>query len=171
MGIGAFLLVLTVLILVGLYLYAPFLGRLRTAESEEGREASVLMAERDRVISALRDLDFDSSLGKIPAEDYKEQRAALLQKGADILRRLDELAPSPAGPRADDQRSRLEKAAAARRPDAALKVVPSSDDDLESMIAERRRLHRERPAGFCPRCGKPVQVSDRFCPTCGKSLR
>ncbi|MGC8857289.1 MAG: zinc-ribbon domain-containing protein [Anaerolineae bacterium] len=28
----------------------------------------------------------------------------------------------------------------------------------------------ERSAGFCPRCGKAVTVSDRFCPSCGKSL-
>ena len=53
------------------------------------------MAERDRVINSLQELDFDFKLGKIPDEDYPAQRAELLQKGADILRKLDALQPQP----------------------------------------------------------------------------
>lgn len=171
MGIGAFLLVLTVLILVGLYLYAPFLDRRRASDPEVEHEASVLMAERDRVINALRDLDFDAGLGKIPAEDYPAQRALLVQKGAEIWRRLDELPPSVAPPHAEDRLSRIENAASSRRPDAPSRAALVPDDEVESLIAERRRLRKERSAGFCPRCGRPVQVSDRFCPACGKSLQ
>ena len=44
------------------------------------------------------------------------------------------------------------------------------DDDLESMISARRKTRKEKSAGFCPKCGKPVQVSDRFCPSCGKAI-
>jgi hypothetical protein len=159
---------LAVLILVGVYLYAPFMERRARRVTEQEHELSALMAERDRVVNSLQELDFDFKLGKIPEEDYPTQRASLLQKGAEILRKIDALAPQPAS--TQDTEARLEKSIAARRADAAIAQVEISDDELEARIAGRRKGRREKSAGFCPRCGKPVMVTDRFCPSCGKSL-
>jgi hypothetical protein len=159
---------LAVLILVGMYLYAPFMERRARSVTEEEHELSALMAERDRVINSLQELDFDFKLGKIPEADYPTQRANLLQKGADILRKIDSLAPQTAS--AQDTEARLERAIAARRADASTAKPEVSDDDLESMISSRRKGRPNKAAGFCPRCGKPVMVTDRFCPSCGKSL-
>jgi zinc ribbon protein len=171
---------LAVLILVGIYLYAPFMERRARRVTEEEHELSALMAERDRVINSLQELDFDFKLGKIPAEDYPAQRTSLLQKGADILRRIDSFAAaSPSGSPegvlreeddGQDTEARLERAIAARRADAPLARVEVTDDDLESMISSRRKRRTNKSAGFCPKCGKPVMVTDRFCPSCGKSL-
>jgi hypothetical protein len=159
---------LAILILVGIYLYAPFMERRARRVTEEEHELSSLMAERDRVITSLQELDFDFRLEKIPEEDYPIQRAHLLQKGADILRKIDSLAPQTVS--AQDTEARLERAIAARRADAALARIEVSDDDIESMISSRRKSRANKSAGFCPRCGKPVMVTDRFCPSCGKSL-
>jgi len=159
---------LAVLILVGMFLYAPFMERRARVVTEEEHELSALMAERDRVINSLHELDFDFKLGKIPEDDYPTQRASLLQKGADILRKIDALAPQTAS--AQDTEARLERAIAARRADASIEKPGVSDDDLESMISSRRKGRTNKSAGFCPRCGKPVMVTDRFCPSCGKSL-
>ena len=168
MEITAILICLALLILVAVYLYAPFVqGRARRVTEEE-HELSALLAERDRVINSLQELDFDYKLGKIPEEDYPVQRASLLQSGADILRKIDTLAPEPAS--AQDVDARIEKAIAARRADSSLSKPEVSDDDIESMVSARRRSHKEKSSGFCPKCGKPVMVSDRFCPACGKSL-
>ena len=171
MDLSAIFFVLAVLILVGMYLYAPFTGRTRrSAVGREEHEVSSLMAERDRMINALQELDFDFKLGKVPEEDYPAQRTALLQKGADILRKLDELRPASASD--SNAEARLEKAVAARRADAAAPAAQAaiSDDDIESMLAARRKQRKDKSAGFCPRCGQAVLVSDRFCPSCGKSL-
>jgi hypothetical protein len=168
MELAAIFFSLVVLLLVGIYLYAPFMERRARRVTEEEHELSALMAERDRVINALQELDFDFKLGKIPDDDYPVQRSALLQKGADILRKIDTLAPQATS--AQDTEVRLERAIAARRADAALAKVEVSDDDLESMISSRRRNRTNKSAGFCPKCGKPVMVTDRFCPSCGKSL-
>src|SRR5512138_3680060 len=95
---------LAVLILVGMYLYSPFMERRARRVTEEEHELSALMAERDRVINSLQELDFDYKLNKIPEEDYPTQRATLLQKGADILRQIDSLAPQPTSVQAADVR-------------------------------------------------------------------
>jgi NADH pyrophosphatase NudC (nudix superfamily) len=168
MEITAILVSLAILILVAVYLYAPFVQGRAQRVTEEEHELSALLAERDRVINSLQELDFDYKLGKIPEEDYPAQRSSLLQKGADILRQIDSIAPEPAS--VQDVDARIEKAIAARRADASLVKAEVSEDDLEAMIAARRKGRRERSSGFCPKCGKPIMASDRFCPACGKSL-
>ena len=168
MELTAIFVSLALLILVAVYLYAPFTqGRARRVTEEE-HELSALLAERDRVINALQELDFDYKLGKIPEEDYPVQRTSLLQKGANVLRQIDTLAPQPTS--SQDADARIEQAIAARRADAALTQPEISDEDLESMIAVRRKGRKEKSTGFCPKCGKPIMASDRFCPSCGKSL-
>jgi hypothetical protein len=166
---------LAVLILVGMFLYAPFIEQRAHRVTEEEHELSALMAERDRVINSLQELDFDFNLGKIPEEEYPTQRASLLQRGANILREIDSLTVSSSNGRASgsqdqDTEARIEKAIAARRADGSAAKSEFSDDDLESMISSRRKGRKDRSAGFCPKCGKPVMVTDRFCPSCGKSL-
>jgi hypothetical protein len=168
MELTAIFLSLAVLILVGIYLYAPFMEQRARRVTEEEHELSALMAERDRFINSLQELDFDFQLEKIPEDDYPLQRSHLLQKGADILRKIDSLAPQPTP--VQDTEARLERAIAARRADAAVARVEVSDDDLESMISSRRKRRISKSAGFCARCGKPVMITDRFCPSCGKSL-
>ncbi len=172
MDLGAILLLIALFLGVGLYLAAPLMGNYSRGTDPENREASALMAERDRVINALQELDFDYKLGKIPEPDYPAERARLLQKGADILRRLDALQPAPIPVKArPDAESRLEAAAAAGAADASAKPARLSDDEIESMLAARRKARKATSAGFCPRCGKPVMVTDQFCPGCGKALR
>lgn len=175
MDIAAIFFTLAILILVGMYLYAPFTqGRARPVTEEE-HELSTLMAERDRVINSLQELDFDFKLAKIPDGEYPAQRANLLQKGADILRKLDEIAidltpgPSPQR-RGESEETRIERAIEARRADGSNAKPELVDDDLESMISARRSGRKDKSAGFCPKCGKTVLVSDRFCPSCGKAL-
>ena len=168
MELTAIFFTLAILILVVIYLYSPFTERHARRVTEEEHELSTLMAERDRVINSLQELDFDFKLGKIPNEDYPTQRASLLQKGADILRQIDTIAPQITS--SQDADARIEKAIAARRADASVAKAEISDDDIESMIAARRKGRKEKSSGFCPKCGKPVMTSDRFCPSCGKSL-
>lgn len=189
MDFGSIFLFLALLAAVALFVSRPFLKRqpvvIDLAEKKpDEHERSALMAERDRILNALQELDFDHLLGKIPEEDYPRQRAVLLQWGADILRKLDTLAEAES----DDAEERIEAAIRARGAlSAPLKAsavggngnngrrgvsasVAEPDDALEVMLAERRRARQEKAAGFCPKCGKPVQKSDHFCPKCGAKL-
>ena len=171
MDIGAIFFTLAVVALVGMYVGQPFVQRRGRRATQEDHEYSTLMAEYDRVVNTLQELDFDNSLGKVPSEDYPKQRTELLAKGAELLRKLDSMQPQKSG---KDAESRLEAAVASRRADASAIASTAAatldDDDLESMIAARRKTRKEKSAGFCPKCGKPILVSDRFCPSCGKAI-
>ena len=158
---------LGILILVGVFLYAPFLERRARGVTEDEHETSSLLAERERVVNSLQELENDYQLGKVPEEDYPVQRTNLLQKGADILRKLDELEPVKAQ---NDKDARIERALAARRKNGSSSEGTLTDDEVESMIASRRKGRKAKSAGFCPKCGKPVMISDKFCPSCGKTL-
>jgi hypothetical protein len=199
MGLGSVFLIFTVILLVGLYVSRPFfdqkparLARAALENEAQEHQRSALLAEYDRVLNALQELDFDHVLGKIADDDYPQQRSALRQAGADILRRLDAFQPRNGLALTESQPSvedRLEAAIAARRMDtpgrpaspATVEATPvpvavpaaavAASDDLEALISLRRGAHREKAGGFCPRCGKPVQKSDRYCPKCGAALR
>jgi len=174
MDIGSLFLILALFILVGLFVSRPFIEKKATAVTKDEHDLSTLLAEKDRTLTALQELEFDSTLGKIPEEDYPAQRELLLQRGVEVLRRLDALQGQAVS---DNAEKRLEAAIAARR--ASLSATPSGggngngthpDDLVEALIAARRRNRQGKAAGFCHKCGRPLQQSDRFCPKCGTEV-
>ena len=187
MEVGSIFLTLALAILVIVFVGRPLArrsGRRPAADSAaaDGLEhrRSSLLADHDRLLATLQELDFDQALGKIPAEDYPVQRAALMQRAAGILRELDQMEGQSGAQTAEE---RIEKAVAARRVDASVAprsaAVPAGatapatvvvQDDLEALIASRRKQRQEKSAGFCPKCGRPVQKSDKFCSACGTVL-
>jgi hypothetical protein len=177
MDLGSIFLIIALLLLVGLFISRPFLEPVVFRTVSENHQRSSLMAERDRVINGIKELDFDHTMGKIPDEDYPIQRAVLLKKGADILRQLDVINASE--PSIETVEDRMEAAIASGQ--AVLQSAgpglnshrnPAlADDELEIQIAARRRARQEKAAGFCPSCGASVQKSDRFCPRCGATLK
>lgn len=176
MALGSIFLILALFILVGLFLSQPFFEQDTAAPSTaeetetagEDHQRSALLAERDRLLTMLQELDFDNALGKIPEEDYSPQRAMLLQAGADVLRRLDALTPEE--PPAATAEARLEAEIVARRGNGQRPAAALGDEELEQLIATRRRERQEKAVGFCPRCGKPMHKSDKFCAYCGKAI-
>lgn len=191
MDLGSFFLILALLLLVVLFISQPFFERSRSTQTaiseKQDHELSSLLAEHDRVLSALQELDFDYALGKIPEEDYPLQRARLLQYGSSVLHQLDELEGRQTTNTAED---RFAASVAARQmaarplsspaPNGANaqpnhgKVVPAAvaapDDDLEVLLAQRRRVRQDEAAGFCSKCGSALQKSDKFCPKCGNKI-
>jgi hypothetical protein len=182
MDIGSLFVILALFVLVGLFVSRPFFDKktvsVDQAERQEDHELSHLLAEKDRIINALQELDFDNDLHKIPDEDYAAQRAFLLTRGAEVVRSLDAYQLEVAGATAEE---RLDAAIAARRTVPApapatpngrkqAVAVAAPDDAVEVLLADRRRVRQEKASGFCPKCGGPVQKSDRFCPKCGANM-
>jgi rubrerythrin len=177
MEIGSFFLLLALLIPVSLFIARPLLDRRAVVvtpdEDMQEHEYSALLAERDRILTALEELDFDNALGKIPQGDYQPTRDRLLLQGAEVLRQIDAIDPEKADAEIEQ---RIEDAIEERRLAAAHAdqqsqvMVVDADDEVELQLAARRRAREGKSAGFCPQCGRPVQVADRFCPKCGYAL-
>jgi len=167
------------LVLLVLLVTEPLTGRRRTT-AQDSQVLSSLLAERDRVLNILKELDFDASLGKIPAETYSSQRLSLMQQGAEILRKIDQLASVPAADtglqsglqaglpaRIEDP---VEALLSARRASLSAGAV-RDDDKAESLLASRRKNRIGKPGMLCPHCGNPLETSDRFCPACGRPVQ
>lgn len=169
MDIGSIFLILSILLLVSLFISQPLIRKEAILVSDDEQEYSKLLADRDRILNTLQDLDFDYLLGKIPEERYPSERAELLQKGAIILRKMDKFQDKRLQ---DGVNMDLVENLTGRDNEILTSQAPvTTDDQLEALIAKRVRDREEKSNGFCPQCGHAVQKSDHFCPRCGYSLK
>jgi hypothetical protein len=166
MDLGAIFILILVLVFILIFVTRPFFVRQRghpMEKMEKSRKLSSLLAERERLLTAILELDSDQALDKIPAGYYSNQRVELLQRGAEILRQIDRLTKRTPGEK-NAQKEVL--------PGISTPVpVVLSDDELEELLTRRRTIRKDRTAGFCPKCGNPVLFSDAFCPSCGYALK
>jgi hypothetical protein len=98
---------------------------------------------KHKVLTALRDLDFDYSTGKVAAEDYAPLRAELLAQAADALQAED-----------------------GRRP-------RNFDAEIEAAVRAVRSGGAPPPAGTqveCPQCQTLAFAGNKFCRQCGTTL-
>ncbi len=176
MDIGSIFLLVGILVIVLLFIFQPFIDERKNKalitqalpSIEKEMHVSSMLAERDRILRALQELDFDFSLGKIPEEDYPTQRQFLLQKGAEVIKKIDEISGDE---QSSDQLQRIEATLSGSKSEIHLDDEKIEKDvDVESMIAARKRSKESKPDGFCPKCGKPVSKIDKFCSKCGNTL-
>jgi hypothetical protein len=159
MDIGSILILLAILLLVANFLSQPFFELEKKTTNTEN-DYSHLLAERERLLDRIQELDFDYDLNKISDEDYQRARKPLVRKTANIMREIDTI---------KEERG-IEKTPP---PEEALRRSPRKTevDDIESLIASRRRKLGEKKKGFCPRCGRTVNKSDQYCVHCGEKLQ
>jgi hypothetical protein len=141
------LLVLTVGLFVGVaaYVAAPLWRGVVPVAPPDPR-AVALLARREAVLAALRDLDADLADGRLGADDHAAQRAEVAARGAAVLTALDELAAETAGE------------------SAAISAT------IEHEVAALSRSAADGRTGACPDCGRATAPGDRFCPGCGRAL-
>jgi Double zinc ribbon len=123
----------------------PILARTRGSEpvvTSAEETVDELVAQRDAVFQALRELRFDHEVGKITEEDYVAFEGSLRQTAASSLRALDEWEAEA---------------------DRDLNAV------IEAAVAERAASIAEAPV-LCPNCGRPAGPADKFCGNCGEAL-
>jgi hypothetical protein len=172
MDLGSLLVFLALLVLVGFYISRPLFENSSVAVSQTEHRYSTLLAERDQILDAIRELDMDNAMGKISPEVYNHQRTVLLQHGAQILRHMDELQAADPELKIDH---RLEEAILPRTEEdfqvyQKTGPPPRYDDDLENLVSARRQSRTGRSAGFCHQCGHSLQEQDKFCAHCGATV-
>ncbi len=163
---------LTMVVIVAVYVAAPFTARSRVIAVSEESLREKLQAERNTVLTALRDLDFDFQTGKLREVDYRATREKYAARGVEILKELDALGDDRKTPAA--VADEIEAAVQARR---KAKTAPSApkEDDIEVAVRARRQSASGAPQSAfrnpqCPKCGRPIDPSDRFCARCGAAL-
>ncbi len=152
MDLGSLLLGLALLLLVAFIVARPLIEGRRLDEAGP-TPADDLLAEREGILAALRDLDFDHAMGKIADEDYAPQRAQLVARGVEALKQLERLGVEDA----------IEQAIAARR-----KARPAREAEAFDFTSFRSGVVRAEAA--CPNCGRLTHPEDKFCAQCGAKL-
>ena len=175
MDIGSILLGVTLLLVVALIIARPLLVGSEGRDRQPG-PADDLRAEHERVLTQLRDLDFDHATSKIMDEDYTAARGQLVAQGVAVLKQLDVLSAAiMAQPAATGRARTVEdemEAAVAQRPALVSLGRAGAEDEIEAALAQRRSAPSlaARPTGrahACGQCGASVSPDDRFCPVCG----
>ncbi|GAP61684.1 hypothetical protein ARMA_0107 [Ardenticatena maritima] len=108
-------------------------------------ELETLLFQREAVLNALRDLQFDFSMGKLSEADFRALDARYRMQAAAILKRLDELEQAVDVPTTDDDRL--------------------LDEWIDRAVAALRQ--QRGTARACVQCGAPLPVNARFCAQCG----
>jgi hypothetical protein len=130
--------------------------------------------QKRAVLRALKDLDYERSVGKISDEDYAELSARYRQQARELLRSLDEeLAPARerlarlvaervGDPVPASTRAKKQKPAAPAKQRAA-----SVDGDAKSRSCDECSAHNELDARFCKGCGQRLAAEDQtLCTAC-----
>jgi hypothetical protein len=148
MDLGSIFIALALALIAGAFILRPLIEHTGDPVTEQDRRLSALQAERDRILGMLEELEMDHAMGKVVAQDFQTQRAALVQAGVGVLKEMDAL---DAGPLPESRPGDLEAA-------------------LEAEVARLRQGVTEHKAGFCAACGAALEGGDAFCARCGQAV-
>lgn len=121
MALGSLLLFLGLLIVVSLIVAKPLFDE-KASDLHPHDQVSRWLAERERILDALAELDADWQMGKVPEDVYPSQRRQLVAKGAHALKQLEQVDKKPKG-----KNGSIEK-----------------NDDVEKMIAAYKTRRKTR---------------------------
>lgn len=151
MAFSSFLIVLVIFVLAGIIIVRPFLVEQKVSRPVVPQKYNSILAERERLLSSIEDLDLEYDLQKISSQEHTRNRDILLSQAAEVLVQLDKL------------EKKVPK-------NMRVSAPVENEDDLEGMIETRRRELKGDKSRFCSHCGKAVKPEDQFCGKCGEKL-
>jgi hypothetical protein len=140
---------LVLVVLAAVFVAWPLLAGTPTAEVGESPlvEASELEKEKDSALLAIRDADFDHSVGKLSDDDHAALRAELEQRALRAITALDAASGAEAAGR-----------------------EPGAEPGLRAVRGHGSGTPEAAGGGFCPSCGHRFGRAASFCAGCGKKL-
>lgn len=128
-----------VLLWIGLPLWR---GRVAVKTEPVASALQDLLFQKENLLAAARDLDFDLETDKLSPEDHRLLRERCQVEAVAVMERLETLAPPQAPP-------------------APAAATEAKQTEIHALDEEVR---------FCPRCGRKARPPYRFCSACGFSL-
>lgn len=116
--------------------------------------------QKQNVMFALRDLDFDFKTGKVSDEDYEILRAELVADAAEYFQSEESLKDEHIEAMISARQALLSKSRECSNCGSSVEA----DSRYCSQCGTSLEIH-------CPSCGKGIQDDDFFCTTCGENLQ
>ena len=110
-----------------------------------------LKNKKDGAYAAIRELEFDLSMGKLTEEDFQILKRQYTLEAVAYMKEMDKLELSPA--------------TFSKR----VNTAPEEENELEA-LAIRNRKPAKRKHIYCTSCGAKAAVESRFCSACGSNL-
>lgn len=107
--------------------------------------------KKEGAYAAIRELEFDTYLGKLSKEDYEVLKQQYMREAVNSLKRIDEL--------------QMPKSKPKNMPEA--EIENTIEEDILTL-----RKHKSAPNAdaFCTQCGVKISCRDRYCFACGTKL-
>lgn len=154
----AILLAGAVIAYIGYPLFRPRVEDEEQPEAEETKLAEVI-AQKESMLAAIAELDFDRAMGNLSEKDYQELRDKYKLRTLALMKKQDELAQA-------EEPSRVVQ----QMPAGRTKEVCSSCGGKIS-AGDRFCASCGNPVGErCPNCGAEYGSDDVFCANCGQRL-
>ena len=135
---------------------SPLVGETTVAASEalSERSRAVLTREKTLVLRALKDLEFDRSMGKVSAADFEEMSRRLRSRAMSLMKQLDE--------DASGYRIIIERELSARLSARAAQPAEPAGADIAPVLPAASAVctcgtSNDPDAVFCKRCGSRLQ--------------
>lgn len=163
----------------------PLINKAPAPMLVEDDRLAELLGRKDAVLAAIRDLEFDYSVGKLDADDYQLYDGRLRRQAVALIQQIEQIAPA-----STEMDATLEHEVRRRRKvvEGELASVPPalSAPALPAMQPVVARaplapgaagtgngaLAAPALAGrrFCTSCGHPLESHHRFCANCGSAV-
>ncbi|MGQ0794315.1 MAG: zinc ribbon domain-containing protein [Deltaproteobacteria bacterium] len=161
---------------VAVFISLPFIARKsrQGADSDEHGDEPLnpvleklahLRLERDSLLAAIKEIEFDYSLGKLSVDDFDELleqyrvQAALASKEIDDVERGVGLSTTALD-------SEIEREVASSR----IATKPRAKDDADEIEGQILLARESRVVAACPECASVYKPEDRFCSKCGAKV-
>jgi hypothetical protein len=120
-----------------------------------------LIARKDTLLRAIKELEFDYQVGKLDEGDYRRFDQQLRRQAIGLLQQIEKVAPESSSL---DERMEQEIAQLRKTSDAA-PIKPKPAPQATPVAADAPPpLSRAR---YCTNCGAPLAPAHKFCANCG----